>query len=212
MQTLGLVLGILVGLQFASALGAGLTAPTSALPFGGALGQFAGAALVALAVAVLNGAGLRTILVSVLLALTAWAGYFATTAVGLAPTAASFVGAFVASLVGTVIAYRFGVPSVAVTTAAIIPLVPGAAVFRGLLGLVESNGELAHLLFASESLLSAAMIGIALAAGATLGLFLGSPLRAGLRGPKLSARQRAAAGTSPLALPEQESDQQSSSL
>lgn len=202
-QTLGLVLGILMGLQFASALGAGLVAPTSPLPFGAAPGQFAGAALVALAVAVLNGAGLRTISVSVLLALTAWAGYFVTTAAGVAPTAASFVGAFAASLIGTVIAYRFGVPSVAVTTAAIIPLVPGAAVFRGLLGLVESEGELGNLLFATESLLSAAMVGIALAAGATLGLFLGSPLRAGLRGPKLAARQRSA-GTSRLVVPSQD--------
>ncbi|MBF0817389.1 threonine/serine exporter family protein [Microbacterium paludicola] len=175
-QTLGVVLGILVGLELARALNVGMQPPSEALPLGPVPAQFAGAVLVAIAVAVFNGAGAGIIIVSAVLGMIAWAGFAAVSAAGLDQAPASFVGALVASVIGALIAHRLHVPSVAVTTAAILPLVPGAAVFRGLLGLVESGGETEHLLFATSSLITAGMVGIALAAGATLGLFLGSPL------------------------------------
>ncbi|GGH44405.1 threonine/serine ThrE exporter family protein [Microbacterium album] len=176
LQTLGVVLGILVGLELARALGVGMQPPSEPLPLGPVAAQFAGAVLVAVAVAVFNGAGLRIIVVSALLGIIAWAGFAGTSATGLDQAPASFAGALVASVVGAIIAQRLHVPSVAVTTAAILPLVPGAAVFRGLLGLVEAGGETEHILFATSSLITAGMVGIALAAGATLGLFIGSPL------------------------------------
>lgn len=67
----------------------------------------------------------------------------------------------------------------AVTTAAIIPLVPGMAVFRGLLGLVQFD-ETGALLEGVGALASAVVTGIALATGASLGLSLATPLRATL--------------------------------
>lgn len=190
-QTLGVVLGIVVGLELARALGVGMDPPSAALPLGPLGAQFAGAVLVAVAVAVFNGAGARIILVSALLGVIAWAGFATTSAAGLEQAPASFAGALVASAVGALVAHRLHVPSVAVTTAAILPLVPGAAVFRGLLGLVESGGETEHILFATSSLITAGMVGIALAAGATLGLFIGSPLGRTLGG--LGAARRAVA-------------------
>ncbi|MDJ1114862.1 threonine/serine ThrE exporter family protein [Microbacterium dauci] len=179
-QTLGVVLGILAGLETARVIGLGMTAPDDVLPLGPVPAQFVGAGLIALAVTVFNGAGLRIVVVSIVLSLVAWGGYLAASAIGFETAAASGVGAFVGSLVGVVAAYRLHVPSVAITTAAILPMVPGAAVFRGLLGIVESGDDAAVLLTGFTTLAAAATIGIALAVGASLGIYVGQPLRASL--------------------------------
>ncbi|MFF0909635.1 threonine/serine exporter ThrE family protein [Microbacterium enclense] len=179
-QTLGVVIGILAGLETVRVLGLGMSAPSNALPLGPLPVQFLGAAVIAVAVAVFNGAGARIVLVSAALSIVAWLGYVTTSSLGFDVAAASGVGAFVGSFVGIVVAYRLHVPSVAITTAAILPLVPGAAVFRGLLGVVESGEDPAVLMTGVTTLVSAATIGIALAVGASLGIYLGQPLRATL--------------------------------
>ncbi|MDT0117477.1 threonine/serine exporter family protein [Microbacterium sp. PRF11] len=179
-QTLGVVLGILAGLETVRVIGMGMSPPSNALPLGPVSVQFVGAAVIAIAVAVYNGAGARIVVVSAALSLVAWAGYVAATGVGFEVAAASGVGAFVGSFAGIVVAYRLHVPSVAITTAAILPLVPGAAVFRGLLGIVESGEDAAVLMTGVTTLAGAATIGIALAVGASLGIYLGQPVRATL--------------------------------
>ncbi|RLK47480.1 threonine/serine ThrE exporter family protein [Microbacterium telephonicum] len=179
-NTLGVVVGILAGLEAARVLGLGMAAPSDALPLGPVPLQFAGAALIAIAVAVFNGAGIRIVVVSVVLSLIGWAGYSAVVAAGLDPAAGAAVGAFAASLVGILLAFRLHVPSVAITTAAILPMVPGAAVFRGLLTVVESGDDTTALLTGAGTLAAAATIGAALAVGASLGIYLGQPMRASL--------------------------------
>ncbi|RKT33406.1 uncharacterized membrane protein YjjP (DUF1212 family) [Microbacterium sp. AG1240] len=180
-QTLGVVIGILAGLETARVIGFGMAPPSMALPLGPVGLQFAGAALIAIAVAVFNGARSRIIIVSALLSLLAWFGYVAASAIGFDTAAASGVGAFVGSFVGVVVAYRLHVPSVAITTAAILPMVPGAAVFRGLLGVVESGDNTAELFTGLTTLVGAGIIGVSLAVGASLGLYIGAPVRATLR-------------------------------
>ncbi|RWR21002.1 threonine/serine exporter family protein [Microbacterium enclense] len=189
-QTLGVVLGILAGLETVRVLGLGMSPPSMALPLGPLPVQFVGAAVIAIAVAIYNGAGARIVLVSAGLSVVAWVGYTGASAVGFEVAAASGVGAFVASFIGVVVAYRLHVPSVAITTAAILPLVPGAAVFRGLLGIVESGDDPAVLMTGVTTLAGAATIGIALAVGASLGIYLGQPVRATLSGV-VRARARA---------------------
>ncbi|WP_394685943.1 threonine/serine exporter ThrE family protein [uncultured Microbacterium sp.] len=179
-QTLGVVLGILAGLETVRVIGMGMSPPSNALPLGPIGVQFVGAAVIAIAVAVYNGAGARIVVVSAALSLVAWAGYVAASGLGFEVAAASGVGAFVGSFAGIVVAYRLHVPSVAITTAAILPLVPGAAVFRGLLGIVESGDDPAVLMTGVTTLAGAATIGIALAVGASLGIYLGQPVRATL--------------------------------
>lgn len=181
-QTVGVVLGILLGLEMARVFGAGMEPPSEALPLGPVPLQFLGAAVIAVAVAVYNGAGARIILVSVALSVVAWLGFVATSALGFEVAAASGVGAFAGSLVGIMVAFRLHVPSVAVTTAAILPMVPGAAVFRGLLTIVESGDDAALLLGGAVTLAGAATIGVALAVGASLGIYLGQPIGTTLRG------------------------------
>lgn len=181
-QTIGVVIGILAGLETVRVMGLAMEPPDTALPLGPPLMQFVGASIIAIAVAVFNGAGGRVVAVSALLSLVAWGGYTIAAAAGLEVAAASGIGAFVASFLGIVIAFRLHVPSVAVTTAAILPMVPGAAVFRGLLGVVESAGDTAVMMTGFATLVNAAVIGISLAVGASLGLYLGQPVRASLSG------------------------------
>lgn len=181
-QTVGVVLGILLGLELARVVGIAMEPPSEALPLGPLPLQFLGAAVIAVAVAVYNGAGMRIVLVSMLLSFVAWAGFVATSAVGFDTAAASGAGAFAGSLLGVLIAFRLHVPSVAVTIAAILPMVPGAAVFRGLLTIVESGEDPALLLGGAVTLAGAATVGVALAVGASLGIYLGQPIGSTLRG------------------------------
>lgn len=182
MQTLGVVIGILVGLELGGVLGFTMDLPDDPAPFGPLPAVFAGAVIIAVAVAVFNGAGIRIILVSALLSAITIAGYTAGAGVGLNAAAASALGALLASFVGMLIAHNLHVPSVAVTTAAIVPLVPGVTVFQGLLEMVHSGGSTTGVVGAGGSLIDAAIIGIGLASGASLGLYLGTPVRATLEG------------------------------
>ncbi len=165
-QTLGVVIGILVGLQVASLIGLTVDPPSEALPLGAIPLQFLGAALI--------------ILVSAALSVAAWTGYLLASLIGLDTAAACGVGALAGSFIGILLAYRLHVPSVAVTAAAILPMVPGAMVFRGLLTLVQSGEDPAHMLVGFGTLVNAGVIGIALAVGASLGIYLGQPVRATL--------------------------------
>jgi uncharacterized membrane protein YjjP (DUF1212 family) len=190
-HTLGVVVGILAGLETARVVGIGMAPPTQALPLGPLPLQFLGAAVIAIAVAVYNGAGTRIIGISAALSLVAWLGFTVAVDIGFDVAAASGVGAFAGSFVGTIAAYRLHVPSVAITTAAILPLVPGAAVFRGLLSVMEAGDSSAVLLGGIVLLAGAATVGIALAIGASLGISLGQPVRASLHSvTRASARLR----------------------
>ena len=180
MQTVGVVLGILIGLELARLVGYSMALPDDTLPFGPLPAQIAGAVIIAVAVALFNGAGMRIILVSAVLSVIAIIGYSFTILLDVHEGAASAVGALLASFIGILISRNLHVPSVAVTTAAIVPLVPGSAVFRGLLGLVDSDGTAEGMLVSISPLVLAASIGVGLAAGASLGLYLGTPLRATL--------------------------------
>ncbi|WP_336646794.1 threonine/serine exporter family protein [Microbacterium sp. USHLN186] len=175
--TLGVVIGIVGGVSLAQRLGVGFPLSTAPPELGSGVAQVAGVVVIAVSVAVWNGATARTILVSALLASIAWGGYSAAVAGGIGVPLASGVGALIASFVGTLIAHRLHVPSIAVTTAAIVPMVPGSVVYRGLLGIVEAENDPTPLLLAFSELLQAGAIGLALASGASLGLFLGAPVR-----------------------------------
>lgn len=202
-MTLGLVVGILVGLQIADALGVGVPVPTDEIAFDAWPYQLIGSCGIAAAVAVMNGGGLRIVLVSTGLGGIAWLGSYAVNSgLDLPSATAPFAGALLASVIGAIFAMKLHVPTVAVTTAAIIPLVPGAVLFRGLLGIVQSGTDQSHLFVAFDSLLTAGMIGIALAAGATLGIVIGMPIQSRLSGQKFrfraTSRPVSGAGTARL--------------
>ncbi len=173
--TVGVAVGVLGGLHVAAL--AGVTIPvTTAFPLGTIPEQLAGAIIIAIAMALQFGSGLRTIVLSGGLGALAWSGWFVGSTLGLGSPVASALGALVTSFVGILVAHRLHVPSIAVTTAAIVPLVPGYAVFSGLISLVDTDGS-GDLVQGAAQLAGAAAVGLALAAGASLGLLLGAPVR-----------------------------------
>jgi uncharacterized membrane protein YjjP (DUF1212 family) len=178
LQTLGLVVGILAGLELGSVLGFRMTLPDGPPPLGPLPNQLAGAVIVAVAVALFNGAGARILAVSAVLGAVAALGHTVALTSHLHEAAASGVAALLASFAGVLVAHRLHVPSVAVTTAAIVPLVPGGAVFYGLLGMVHADPASAG--GGTSFLVLAASVGVGLAAGASLGIYLGTPVRATL--------------------------------
>lgn len=62
-----------------------------------------------------------------------------------------------------------------------IPLVPGVAIFRGLLGIVQAEGAFDGLVIGGNALVLAAITAVALAAGVSFGLYMATPVRDTLR-------------------------------
>lgn len=109
-QTVGVVLGIVLGLEFARVLGFAMAPPSQALPLGPLALQFVGAAIIAVAVAVYNGAGLRVVVISAVLSFVAWAGFVAASTPGFDTAAASGAGAFLALAVSASLGIYLGQP------------------------------------------------------------------------------------------------------
>src|SRR5699024_7566753 len=90
--TLGVVIGIVAGLSAARALGMGFVVSSEPPELGPLPLQFAGVAVVAVTVAIWNGAGVRTIVVSAVLGGIAWLGFTGAMAGGLDTAIASGLG------------------------------------------------------------------------------------------------------------------------
>lgn len=177
MLTLGVVIGIVGGVRLADAFGIGIPLSNTPPERGFFALQLVATMMIAAAVAVWNGARLGTVVISGALGLIAWSGYSLVGLTGMSDPVSCGVGALLSSFIGTLIAHRFHVPSIAVTTAAIVPMVPGSAVFRGILAISQAQQNSASILSGLSELIGAVAIGVALAAGASLGFYLGAPLR-----------------------------------
>ncbi len=171
LQTLGVVIGIFIGLEVGRILGYGISLPDEAVPQGTLASVLIGAVIVAAAISISNGADSRIVLFSAALSVLAAASADAALRFGLGDVGAVALGALAASFAGTLLG-RGAVPSVAVSTAAIIALVPGGVIFRGLLEMVTTGGTLDGTMAGVDLLAHAAMIAVSLAVGASLGSFL----------------------------------------
>jgi uncharacterized membrane protein YjjP (DUF1212 family) len=104
----------------------------------------------------------------------AWTVFWAAGELGAGPTLASGIAAVVLGFCGEVLTGRLRVPSQLVAVCGIVPLLPGLAIYHGLFAIVvdaDVEGGLA-------ALVGAAAIGLALAAGVTLGEYVGRPVSA----------------------------------
>ena len=102
----------------------------------------------------------------------AWTTSWATSGLGAGPPLASGVAAVVLGFGGEVLTERLRIPSQLVSVCGIVPLLPGLAIYHGLFAIVvdaDIEGGL-------TALVGAAAVGLALAAGVTLGEYLGRPL------------------------------------
>ncbi len=174
--TLGIIVGVLMVLTVSQAMGA----PTYLAPYSRLTGNFGvqvlASAVIAIAFAVSSYATPRTALVCMVTGSLGWTVYAFMAMTGLAPAAASGVAALVVGFVAQILAKFWRVPSLALTTAGIVPLLPGLAVYRGLYQLVTYSGMQGF--GPGFAALGGAMgIGLALAAGVSLGSYLARAFR-----------------------------------
>lgn len=175
--TLGIVIGITIGLQLGSRLGYGMLLPASAPDNGPLAQQLVGVVIIGGAYALSTYASPRAIALACGMGLIGYSAYLAGTWAQLGPAASTGIGALTSSFLAVLIANKLRVPALTLTTAAIVPLVPGAAIFRGLLQLTEANGSTAAMMNGAGILLGAAGVAVAIAAGVSLGAFFGRPTR-----------------------------------
>ena len=107
----------------------------------------------------------------------AWLIYSVALGWGIGPAVASACAALVIGFLAESVGARLGVPSIVISVCGIVPLLPGLAIYKALSQLV--NEPSAVLGPGAVDLIGAAMIGLGLAAGVTLGEFLAAPLRRG---------------------------------
>jgi uncharacterized membrane protein YjjP (DUF1212 family) len=187
MMSAGLVAGVVLALQASGPLQtssqpantglADITPPAFTPPELGAflLVQILAAALTATFFALASSAPPRALFGAALGGGLSFAVYGLASAAELGPTAASTLGAIVIGFVGRLVSRRLGLPPLVMAVAGITPLLPGLTTYRGVLELtVQNNTD------GLVTLLSAASIGLALAAGVVLGEFLAQPVRTGL--------------------------------
>ena len=160
--TAGLSIGVLLGVDVGTLNPGAVGAQRAGL-------IVLGAALAAAAYAYASYAPLRALLVVAMLAGLGQAAWLIVDQTELGATFASAVAAVVIGLVSAV-AGRFRVPPLVIVVPAIVPLLPGLAIYRGLALLTDGEDGF-------PKLIAAAGTAIALAAGVILGQYLAQPLR-----------------------------------
>lgn len=169
---LGLTISLWVGLEFG--IPAYLSPTTGVRPVWWM--QVIASSLIALAFAINNHLPPKAWVTSSLFGLLAWAvasgaGTRVATDAATAGAAAFVVGVAAQGLTRVV-----KVPAIAMVTAGVVSLVPGMALYRGLLGLVNASQGITVTQDSNLVLFQALMVAVMLAAGASLGTIAGRPL------------------------------------
>ncbi|TYP89961.1 threonine/serine ThrE exporter family protein [Blastococcus xanthinilyticus] len=171
--TAGIISGVAVGLSLGVRLGVPVqmwepaTSGLDEVPL-----QLAAAAAISAAFAVTYHAPRRTLLPAAAAGALGWGVFVGLDRLELSPTLASAGAAVVIGLGSYALARRQRVPALVYVAAGIIPLLPGLAIYRGLRRLTEGDT-----LGGITLLGSAVTVGLALAAGALLGEYIGQALR-----------------------------------
>ena len=172
--------GIVLGLTATLWAGIGLGVPAYLAPSTGArpvwILQLIAAALIALSYAVNTHVTPRSWLLAAFFGVLTWAvSSLVGTRVVLHPGMV-FLAAFAAGLIGQALNRVARVPTTALVTAGVVSLVPGMALYRGLLSLVQVNQGQAITESPTTTLFNAVITAVMIAAGASLGTTAGRPL------------------------------------
>ena len=177
MLTVGIVIGILIGLYTARKFGFGIAVSPDPLSLNVLQMQIIGGAVAAASYAIATQTHIRAIVWAGLMGGGALVVVYYARQLGISVIPASGVAAILVGLIASLLSRLWQTPSVGVIAAAIIPLVPGLALYSGLMQLI--NYPPGDPLFARGlgTLFTALAVALAIAAGATLGGMLGHPLR-----------------------------------
>ena len=192
-EVIVLSLGIAVGISVVLAIGTRLDYPiaiTSQTQLIGNLTiQVVCAAIISAAFAVSSFSSGRAVVVAALAGALGWLALAGAEGLDFGAVAASAIAALLTGFVARLVSRQLGVSALAVTTAAIVPLLPGRMAYEGISAIVtdpDGNG----LATGIPTLLQAFGLGLGLAAGVSLGTYFAGLLDA----KKQGVRPRPAAG------------------
>lgn len=166
--TMGIAVGIGLVLTLTARVGLPVTITPQVAAVSSLIPSLVAAVLVGAGFALSTRTALRTCLFAGLTAPLVYAAYLPVIPLGLPVGFAVAIPAVLAGALGFAAQHRLQVPEQAVTSAAIIMLIPGLAVYRGLDQLISRGDTSAGL----EQLLGALGTGLGLAAGVSVGSFL----------------------------------------
>ena len=178
MLTVGIVVGILAGLYTARKLGIGIAVSTDPLALNSLAFQVIGASIAAAGYALASQTRRRAI---VGVGLIGGVGLFvlscivANTTISAVP--ASGVAALIIGAAAAIISRLWRTPSVGIISGGIVPLVPGLALYTGLMQLIRYPPGDPLFPTAIGTLFTAVALALTIAAGASLGSMIGRPLR-----------------------------------
>ncbi|MGC1206926.1 MAG: threonine/serine exporter family protein [Ornithinimicrobium sp.] len=187
MLTLGIAVGIALVLSVANAAGMPLVLNTDVNEGTSPLGGTLGAILVAIGFCMTHYTGLRATVVSGALAAVAWVTFQAALSVGLSQSPASAIAATAVGVLAYTVHHRLRVPELVISTAAIVCLLPGLAVYTAIFLVMLNSSEFLNL--AILEMLTALAVGLGLAAGLSMGGYA-ARRRFGLDRSALRARRR----------------------
>ncbi|HVV29346.1 MAG TPA: threonine/serine exporter family protein [Mycobacteriales bacterium] len=170
MLTMGIVVGVGVVLAAAQRLGIQMRVSPYVALGSDAIGTTVAAVVTAGAFAVSAYTGIRATVLAAGVGGLGWVAFLAADPLDLGLPTRSAIAAVVVGCLAQLLARRLRVPALALTTAGIIALLPGLSVYRGLFYLLEGSPDLVD--DGLTSLVTAAGIGLGLAAGITAGGYL----------------------------------------
>ncbi len=177
MATAGVAIGVLIGLFIANRLGISFPATPDRLTLASSQVQYIGALVIAASFATRNHARLGGTIVAGGVGMFGWWVSRLALSWGFGAVIATGIAATIVGLVATLVSRFWKIPSLAIIAAGIVPLVPGLSLYNGLMGIIDHPPSDPYFMTSLSVLSKAVMIGLAVAAGATLGNMLARPLR-----------------------------------
>lgn len=174
--TMGIVVGILFGLYIAGKLGMGIYISPNPLSLNTIEYQVVGGAIAAAAYAIGTQTRLRAVIWAGIMGAAALLIMYSARHLDISIVPATGVAATVVGLIATVFSRRWRTPSTGIIAAGILPLVPGLALFNGLMQLVNHPPDDPLFNRGLATLFTAIASALAIAIGASLGSMLGRPL------------------------------------
>lgn len=195
LATAGIIAGVSLGLTIGELVFVDLGhLEPGAVGFTQASIQAFGAAVAAAAFAFSSYAPLRSLVPVAAIGAVGTAVYAAVDSIDVGPAWAAATAAIVIGAISYSVAGRIRVPPLVVVVPAIVPLLPGLSIYRGLALLAEGQGGVLHMAAAGAT-------AIALASGVILGQYVAQPLKREARrlenrlsGPRLVGPLRVRSG------------------
>lgn len=174
--TMGIVVGILIGLYVAAKIGIGIYVSPDPLRLNTAGYQIIGSAVAAAGFAVGTQTRLRAVAWAGIIGASALIVMFIAMKLGVSVVPASGSAAVVVGVVATIFSRRWRTPSTGIIAAGILPLVPGLMFFNALMQLANYPPGDPLFVRGASTLFAAIATALAIAIGASIGSMLGRPL------------------------------------